>query len=254
MNSEGNLRPIPVRWRRYVSGALFPPLVGIVVVACSSERPTDTKSIRTARSTPIPPIPDYGFVVRPGYSSIEFYESELGKATKALQAEANVANYCRRALVYRELGKYDEAIADSNMAIGLDPRNPFGYDQRASIYHKTRQHGLAIADYTKAISLDPESARDWYHGRGEIHKELGRYDTAIADYTKALKLAPDDSEVYYSRGEAYYKKGNLAKAKADLNKCFQRSVHSELITKSRVLLTLVQEKINLRKRAHRAIN
>ena len=255
MNSEDNLRPIPVSWRRYVSGALFLPLVGIVVVACGSERPAAKRSITTARSTPIPDFQDLmPKVTSIGYSSIDFYESELANANKARQAEANVANYCRRALAYRELGKYGEAIADSNMAIGLDPRNPSGYDQRASIYRKTRQHALAIADYTKAISLDPEGARDWYHGRGEIHQELGKYDAAIADYTKALKLEPDDNEVYYSRGEAFYKKGNLAKAKADLNKCLQHSVHSELIIKSRALLTLIQEKNNLRKRAHRAIH
>jgi len=70
---------------------------------------------------------------------------------------------------------------------------------------------------------------------------LGRYDAAVADYTKALKLEPDDDEVYYSRGEAFYKKGNLAKAKADLDKCLQNSDDTELIGKVRALLARIQE-------------
>jgi tetratricopeptide (TPR) repeat protein len=96
------------------------------------------------------------------------------------------------------LGKYNEAIADCNMAIGLAPRNPSGYESRASVYHKTGQYDLAIADYTKAISIyvTTENAADSYHERGKIQQGLGRYDAAIVDYTKVLKLDPDDDEVY----------------------------------------------------------
>jgi tetratricopeptide (TPR) repeat protein len=101
---------------------------------------------------------------------------------------------------------------------------------------------LAIADYTKAISLKPEDAYESYEERGKIHRELGRYGAAIADYTKALKLEPDDDEMYYRRGEAFYKKGNLAKAKADLDKCLQNSDDTKLIGKVRALLAEIQEK------------
>jgi tetratricopeptide (TPR) repeat protein len=172
------------------------------------------------------------------------YESELADANKALQTERNASNYCRRAGAYEGLGKYDEAIADCNLAIGLDPRNFCGYENRASVYHETGQRDLAIADYTKAISLapvDPEDAADLYQERGKIHQELRRYDAAIADYTKALKLEPDDDELYYARGEAFYKKGSLAKAKADLNRCLQNSADTELIGKVRALLARIPE-------------
>jgi tetratricopeptide (TPR) repeat protein len=241
MKSEDNLRPIPVRRRRYVFGALFLPLVAMGIVACGPERPNATA---TAKSSPSPTLNSGAEAhdARAVSDAIKHaYESELANANKALQTEKNVSNYCRRAFAYEWLGKYDEAIADCNLAITIDPRDPDGYESRASVYHKTGQHDLAIADYTKAISLNSKDAIYCYHERGKIHQELGRYDAAIADYTKALNVGPDDDELYYTRGEAFYKKGNLAKAKADLNTCLQNSVNTELIGKARALIAQIQE-------------
>ena len=243
MKSEDNLRPIPVRRRRYVFGALCLPLFGIVLAACGPDRHANTTTTTTASPKPSSTLdsemdPNVARIVSDAMKRV--YESELADANKALQTESNVSNYCRRAFAYEGLGKYDEAIADCNVAIGLDPRDSSGYESRASVYHKTGQHDLAIADYTKAISLDPEPA-DCYRERGKIHQELGRYDAAISDYTKALKLELDDYESYYARGEAHYKNGSLAKAKADLNKCLQNSDDTKLIGKVRALLAQIQE-------------
>jgi tetratricopeptide (TPR) repeat protein len=244
MKREDNLRPMPVRRRRYVFGALCLPLLGIALVACGPDRPADTTTTTTASPKPSPTL-DSATEARVARAmnrmSNNLYESELADANKALQTERNVSSYCRRAFAYEGLGKYDEAIADCNLAIGLDPRNSCGYENRASAYHKTRQHDLAIADYTKAISLDHEDPADLYHERGKIHQELRRYDAAIADYTKALKLDPENDEAYYSRGEAHYIKGELAKAKADLNRCLQNAVDTELVGKVRALLARIQE-------------
>jgi tetratricopeptide (TPR) repeat protein len=246
MKSENNMRPTSAHWRRCVFGALFLPMVGIVIVSCGQGRPVATTTT-TASAKPSPnPMLEYDNrmpVVRITGEPEQLHESELAKANKDLQAERNVYNYCRRAAAYEAMGRYDEAIADCNMAITLDPEDSSGYGRRASVYHKTGQHVLTIADYTRAISLDREIAGDWYYERGKIHQELGRYDVAIADYSRALKQEALGPEVYYSRGEAFYEKGDLAKAKADLDKCLQISAKSDLIIKARNLLTLIQERL-----------
>ena len=45
----------------------------------------------------------------------------------------------------------------------------------------------AIADYDKAIRLDPDDARTYYN-RGNANISLGRYNLAISDYDEAIQL------------------------------------------------------------------
>ena len=46
-------------------------------------------------------------------------------------------------------------------------------------------------------------------------------DAAIADFTEAIRINPNNARAYQSRGMAYEKKGETAKAKADIRKAEQ---------------------------------
>jgi len=86
-------------------------------------------------------------------------------------------------------------------------------------YYGRRSIKKIIADYDKAESLGMKSAM-FYCERGDLYlDELNDADSAIAEYTKALKQN-DDCRKSYSlslRSNAYFKKGNLKKALADIN-------------------------------------
>ena len=52
----------------------------------------------------------------------------------------------------------------------------------------------ALADLNRAIELDP--SRDWIIAdRGETYRAMGRYDEALADFNRAIELDPSDAEV-----------------------------------------------------------
>ena len=57
----------------------------------------------------------------------------------------------------------------------------------------------AIADYDEAIRLNPQEAKP-YHNRGNAEAGLDCYDAAIADYDEAILMDPDFAEAYISRG------------------------------------------------------
>ncbi len=88
-------------------------------------------------------------------------------------------------------GKYDDAIADYDKAIALDPNVAIAYTNRGLAYGRKGAFDRAIADYTKAIALDPNFA-DAYTNRGVACYMRGDKEQAIADFRKALEIDPSD--------------------------------------------------------------
>lgn len=156
------------------------------------------------------------------------------------QNPGNAAAYHNRGIAFvrrKNSGDAARAVADFNMAIGLEPRS-ITYLARGSLFLSGGGWKAAIADFTMAITLDPHSAIA-YRRRGEGHKNAGdaeleqsqrsaiavcaaekrfadcrsvndgmladyvkAMELAITDYTKALELVPNDVHTYWLRGEA----------------------------------------------------
>jgi tetratricopeptide (TPR) repeat protein len=70
----------------------------------------------------------------------------------------------------------------------------------------------------KAMDVDNEQQAVDAFNRGVAYYAKGELDEAIAGYTEAIRLNPKGSEAYQTRGLAYLKKGDPAKAAADLAK------------------------------------
>jgi len=84
-------------------------------------------------------------------------------------------------------------------------------------YGLNGQYDQAIADYNKDIEINPRDAVAYYN-RGIVYGLSGQYDQAIADYTKAIELNPKDSDSYYNRGNAYETNRNMKMACSDWRK------------------------------------
>ena len=107
---------------------------------------------------------------------------------------------------------YEQAIADFNHALILDPNNGKIYSERGRVYSEWRDFDKAFEDHNKAINLNPNDASS-YTMRGDtfIYRYFSPYDddlrsdyvNAINDYTKAIQLDPNYLPVYIKRAEAY---------------------------------------------------
>ena len=62
----------------------------------------------------------------------------------------------------------------------------------------------AIAEYDMAIRLDPQLASA-YVNRGKAHNELGQYHLAIRDLDEAVRLDPQLILAYYNRSLSYFR-------------------------------------------------
>jgi tetratricopeptide (TPR) repeat protein len=132
------------------------------------------------------------------------------------------AAYNNRGAAYYAQGEYKLAIADFSKAIELAPDDPAAYNNRGLIYPDQGEYELAIADFNKAIALDPKDSKT-YSNRGLTYADQGKYDLAIADHNKAIALDPEDPVAYYNRGVAYYAQGKYELAIADYTKAIKLS-------------------------------
>ncbi len=90
------------------------------------------------------------------------------------------------------------------------------YGGRGYYYRKQKQYDKAMADYNIAIGLNPKYVIP-YPNRGNIYFALGKFDSAIMDYNKALQLQPDLWKTLSDRGAAKASRGDLRGAVEDLD-------------------------------------
>ena len=63
-----------------------------------------------------------------------------------------------RGIAYSAKGDYDQAIADYNQAIRLNPNYGMAYYNRGSAYADKRDYDRAIADFEVALRINPNDA------------------------------------------------------------------------------------------------
>jgi tetratricopeptide (TPR) repeat protein len=147
--------------------------------------------------------------------SMTLWNSEL-----EIYPERAFPAYHNRGLLYQAMGRYDQAIADYNKAIEINPRYINSYRNRGLIYRARGQYDRAIADYSKAIEIDPGFHKA-YNNRGNIYTIKGEYDRAIADYTKAIEINPRFDKAYSNRGIVFTIKGEYDRAVDDYTKAVE---------------------------------
>jgi len=112
-----------------------------------------------------------------------------------------------RAEAYAAKDNYDQAIADCDEAIRIDPNNPRVFYIRGNSYQSKKKSNYfrAITDYTEAIRLDPAYA-EARKKRASISGWRGNYDIAIEDYTR---LIASGDATYKDRAEVYVQAGDF---------------------------------------------
>ena len=111
-----------------------------------------------------------------------------------------VEAYVNRGNAKNSLGRPEDAIADYDQAIRLNPDlASVTYFNRACAKSKLGRYEDAIADYDRAIRMKPDLV-EAYRNRGATNATLNRNEDAIADYDRAIELDPDNAEAYFNRG------------------------------------------------------
>lgn len=103
-------------------------------------------------------------------------------------------------------GHPELALCNLNEAVSLSPTAP-RHSARGDLHRRLRKHEEAEADYEKAIELDPE---DWaaLNGRYEMFRDPGGLEFAL-EYFRDLAVFRGSALHHYGLGRAYFAMGNF---------------------------------------------
>jgi len=164
--------------------------------------------------------------------SAKTYEQAISLATEAVEAGdlwpyAQADAYRIRGVARLGLHEADEAIADFNRAIAIDPFDIPAFANRAIAYRDSRKFDQAIADHTKVLTSFPETAGN-LSDRALTYLASRQYDLALADFNEAIRLAPKDPVLYGNRGNVYRATGKLDLAISDFSRAIDLKRFKEI--------------------------
>ena len=182
-------------------------------------------------------------------------EVAIGIAEQVLAAQASGGDpetrsnlLYQRALARQFLGRTDDAVADFDAAVAVNPQhiaarlrkaellarvnrpeearrafdatvdaypdNALVYNNRGDFLRSLGERDAAVQDFTRAIEKDPTFGYA-YTNRGVTLLEGGKADAAINDFDRSLELQPDQPVVLGMRGNAQLVRGDLEAAIRD---------------------------------------
>jgi Tetratricopeptide repeat len=89
--------------------------------------------------------------------------------------------------------------------------------QQGLKHAKLGQDDQAAADFQRAIQLDPKRF-EYVKALDDLLARRGQWDAIIAAWTRFIELQPDNAQAYRERGGAYSQKHDLAQAFSDAEK------------------------------------
>lgn len=134
----------------------------------------------------------------------------------------------------QQANNYDEAIAQYQKAIGLQPKQAMFVYALGTAYQAKNEMPTAIAQYEKAVSLDP-SNKDYKTTLAGVKtsvtagvmdqavqkQQAGDLPGAIALYEQALATDPKNATGWTNLGSAYQQSENWAKAASSYRKAIE---------------------------------
>jgi serine/threonine protein kinase/Flp pilus assembly protein TadD len=119
-------------------------------------------------------------------------------------------------------GRFDEALAESELAQDLDPLSLVISSSVGSVLFYMRQYDKAIEQCRKTIELDPDFPLAHY-ALGAVYEAQGKFDEAIAEVRKARMLGYDNPFAQGLLGCCYARSGKRNEAAEILNELLQSS-------------------------------
>jgi tetratricopeptide (TPR) repeat protein len=138
--------------------------------------------------------------------------SELQQISSRISADSlNASLFNQRAQIYLEKDMINQALADINRALALEPSSPEAFITLSRIYLAMGSPDKAKEALNKATDLAPESADPWFY-LGYLHLVLRDYELAREFLNKALLLQPDYPKAYFHLGLSFLETGDTTEA------------------------------------------
>ena len=127
------------------------------------------------------------------------------------QGASDAQGYAARGNALAKAGKTDEALAEFDRALALDPYNVPALYGRGLVYQADKRHAQAIADFTAANGLTPQRVEPLL-ARATSFLAIDKPKEAASDLDEAVQADPNSAQAWSVRGAAFERLGDKAKA------------------------------------------
>jgi len=131
---------------------------------------------------------------------------ECGKSGKAvevltalLQTSPDAHAYERRAHIYNEIGREEEAIADLDASIELDSEPYLVWYTRAISHNNRGNYELAVRDFREVLLRRKDSKASTHYELGNVYMKMGAFEEAATCYANAFSNPGESIPHYYFR-------------------------------------------------------
>jgi len=114
-------------------------------------------------------------------------------AEKQKRYEMAATNY-EKAIELRNASEASQKETDNNLKMAAY------YNNLAEVYSKSNKVDDAVANYNKAVQLDPAHAAMYLFNEGAVLTNAGKVDDAIAAFDKVIAADPTRAAAYYWKG------------------------------------------------------
>jgi tetratricopeptide (TPR) repeat protein len=133
------------------------------------------------------------------------------------QGAGDAQGYAARGTTLAKSGKTNEALAEFDRALALDPYNVPALYGRGLVHQADKRHEQAIADFTAANGLTPQRVEPLL-ARATSYLAIDKPKQAASDVDEAVQADPNSAQAWSVRGAAYERLGDKAKAFASYSR------------------------------------
>jgi tetratricopeptide (TPR) repeat protein len=137
-----------------------------------------------------------------------------------LSTQVRVIALVNRANIFKQIHKWDAAIADYSAALAINPNHLGATFGRAGIWLDQGNFDRAIEGYNEVVRMNPKFSTG-FSNRGIAYEGKKDYERALADYNEAVRIDPKNQNARINRSNAWLVSGEPEKAIADADEVIQ---------------------------------
>ncbi|GEM_PF-6224814 len=147
--------------------------------------------------------------------NIGHYEEAVSDYSMALLMTCDARVLFNRALAYKKLHRYREALQDLDKALRLNADNVYALLEKGNIMGELRQWHEARRHYEEVVTLVPSLVEGWIN-LGRACMEIGDLSAALRAFDQALAHSPEPMvQVYLYRSRCWLLQHELKAALQD---------------------------------------